>query len=34
MEEAEWILLPSAISLIAQGRVTIDDNRITHIKES
>ena len=34
MEEAEWILLPRAISLIAQDRVTIDDNRITHIKES
>ena len=33
MEEAEWILLPRAISLIAQGMVTIDDNRITHIKE-
>ena len=33
MEEAEWILLPRAISLIAQGLVTIDDNRITHIKE-
>ena len=34
MEEAEWILLPRAISLIAQGRVTIDENGITHIKES
>ena len=34
MEEAEWKLLPTAISLIAQGRVTIDENGITHIKES
>ena len=31
MEEAEWILLPGAISLIAQGRVTIDEKGITHI---
>ncbi|HAB94947.1 MAG TPA: phosphoribosylglycinamide formyltransferase [Lachnospiraceae bacterium] len=34
MEEAEWKLLPEAISLIAQGRVTIDGNGITHIRES
>ena len=34
MEQAEWIILPKAISLIAQGRVTIDQNGITHIKES
>ena len=33
MEEAEWILLPRAISLIAQGRVMIDENGLTHIKE-
>lgn len=33
MEEAEWILLPKAISLIAQGRVTIDQNGLTHIKD-
>jgi phosphoribosylglycinamide formyltransferase-1 len=33
MEEAEWILLPEAISLIAQGRVRIDENGITHISE-
>ena len=33
MEEAEWILLPRAISLIAQGRVTIDGKGLTHIKE-
>lgn len=33
MEEAEWILLPRAISLIAQGRVTIDDNGLTHISD-
>jgi len=33
MEEAEWILLPTAISLIAQGRVTIDEKGLTHIKD-
>ena len=33
MEEAEWSLLPRAISLIAQGRVTIDDNGLTHISD-
>lgn len=30
MEQAEWIILPKAIDLIAQGRVKID-GRITHI---
>lgn len=30
MEQAEWIILPQAIDLIAQGRVKID-GRITHI---
>lgn len=34
MEEAEWILLPEAISLIAQGRVTIDGNGLTHIADT
>ena len=33
MEEAEWILLPRAISLIARGRVTIDENGLTHISD-
>ena len=33
MEEAERILLPRAISLIARGRVTIDDNGLTHISD-
>ena len=33
MEEAEWNLLPEAVSLIGQGRVTIDGNGLTHIKE-
>ena len=28
MEEAEWKLLPEAISLIAQGRVTVEDGRV------
>lgn len=32
MEQAEWIILPKAVSLIAQGRVSIDDKGITHIK--
>ena len=30
MEEAEWQILPQAIDLIAQGRVTIE-GRVTHI---
>ena len=34
MEEAEWLLLPEAISLIAQGRVTIDGNGLTHIADT
>ena len=33
MQEAEWLLLPEAISLIAQGRVSIDDKGLTHIKQ-
>ena len=33
MAEAEWLLLPEAISLIAQGRVSIDDKGLTHIKQ-
>ena len=32
MEEAEWIILPKAIDLIAQGKVQIE-GRITHITE-
>lgn len=32
MEQAEWIILPEAISLISQGRVSIDENGITHIR--
>lgn len=31
MEEAEWKILPECISLIADGRVSIDDNKIVHI---
>ena len=34
MEEAEWILLPEAISLIAQGRVAIYGNGLTHIADT
>ena len=28
MQEAEWVILPRAIGLIAEGRVTIKDNRV------
>lgn len=33
MEEAEWLLLPEAIGLIAKGCVTIKDNRVLIAKE-
>ena len=32
MEEAEWVILPQAIDLIAAGRVTVE-GRHTHIRE-
>ncbi len=32
MEEAEWVILPKAIDLIANGRVTVADGRV-HILE-
>lgn len=32
MEEAEWVILPKAIDLIAQGKVKID-GRVTHIEK-
>ncbi len=28
MEQAEWKILPKAIDLIANGRVTVEDNRV------
>ena len=28
MEEAEWQILPQAIGLIAQGRVTVEDGQV------
>ena len=28
MEEAEWKILPRAIDLIAEGRVSVVDNRV------
>lgn len=28
MEEAEWIILPQAISMIAAGKVTVEDNKV------
>lgn len=31
MEQAEWKILPEAINLIANGKVTVDDNRVVHI---
>lgn len=33
MEQAEWIILPRAIDLIANGRITVENN-IVHIKET
>lgn len=30
MEEAEWIILPKAIDLIANGRVSVGNDRIVH----
>ena len=32
MEEAEWILLPKAVSLFCQGKLTVQDG-IVHIAE-
>lgn len=32
MEQAEWKILPAVINLLAQGRVSVDENRIAHIK--
>lgn len=29
MEEAEWILLPQVIELIAAGRVKVEDGRVS-----
>ena len=28
MEEAEWKILPEAINLIANGRITIEDHKV------
>ena len=28
MEEAEWVIMPKAIDLIANGRVTVKDGRV------
>lgn len=33
MEQAEWILLPKAVSLFCEGRLSVDENNICHIKE-
>ncbi len=32
MEQAEWVLLPQAIDLIANGRVTVENGRV-HIRD-
>ena len=32
MEEAEWKLLPQAINLIAEGKVKIDQGRVTFLE--
>ena len=31
MEEAEWVIMPKAIDLIANGRVTVDNGRVRFI---
>ncbi len=31
MEQAEWKILPKTIDLIAQGKVSVDENNIVHI---
>lgn len=33
MEQAEWKLLPQAVSLFCQGRLAVADNRVTIVKE-
>ena len=32
MEEAEWQILPAAVDLIAQGRVSVDQEGLVHIR--
>jgi phosphoribosylglycinamide formyltransferase-1 len=32
MEQAEWVILPHAIDLIANGKVTVSDGKV-HIQE-
>ena len=32
MEEAEWILLPQAVSLFCQGKLTVEDSTV-HIAQ-
>ena len=32
MEQAEWVILPKAIDLIANGKISVE-NGIAHIKE-
>ena len=29
MEEAEWVILPRAIDLIANGKITVTDGKVT-----
>jgi phosphoribosylglycinamide formyltransferase-1 len=31
MEEAEWVILPEAVRLIAQGRIRIRDNKVVEV---
>ena len=33
MEQAEWIIMPQAIDDIANGRISIVDGRVKHIKK-
>ena len=33
MQEAEWVILPKAIDLIANGRVTVEDGKALILEE-
>lgn len=33
MEQAEWIIMPKAIDYIANGKVSVDENNIVHIRQ-
>lgn len=33
MEEAEWVILPKAIDLIANGRITVQDGKVREVRK-